>query len=54
MVSGIRQWSGCRPRRVEGRLDQAELDSRLDTALAARTRQELARLLADLPVPVEE
>jgi hypothetical protein len=33
----------------DGRLTQAELDARLDAALAARTYAELATLTADLP-----
>ena len=35
---------------VEGRLDLAELDERLDAALSARTRADLVPLTADLPV----
>lgn len=35
---------------AEGRLTEAELDERTATALAARTRAELDRLLTDLPV----
>jgi hypothetical protein len=38
---------------VEGRLTAAELEQRLETALAAGTRGELAALLSDLPAPVE-
>ncbi len=34
---------------TEGRLDQLELDERLDRALRAKTRGQLARPLADLP-----
>ncbi len=34
---------------VEGRLDDAELADRLEAALAARTRGDLASLLIDLP-----
>lgn len=34
---------------AEGRLDAAELDERTGAALAARTRGQLAALLADLP-----
>ncbi len=34
-----------------GRLDLAELDERVDRALRARTRRELAALLEDLPAP---
>jgi hypothetical protein len=34
---------------VEGRLDQAEFDERIGAAMAAKTRGELAALLADLP-----
>jgi hypothetical protein len=34
---------------AEGRLDPAELDARLEQALAARTRAELDALVADLP-----
>ena len=33
----------------DGRLDQAELDERTAKAMAAKTRRELAPLLADLP-----
>ncbi|MDN3022605.1 DUF1707 domain-containing protein [Streptomyces sp. S.PB5] len=35
----------------DGRLDAEELDSRLESALSARTLGELAELTADLPVP---
>ena len=35
----------------EGRLDQAELDERLDLAMRAKTRADLLAVLADLPVP---
>ena len=35
---------------IEGRLDEAELGERLEAALVARTRGDLASLLADLPV----
>jgi Domain of unknown function (DUF1707) len=35
----------------EGRLDQSEFDDRLTSALRARTRGDLAALLADLPRP---
>lgn len=34
---------------AEGRLDDSEFDQRMRTALSARTRPELDRLLADLP-----
>lgn len=34
-----------------GRLDLAELEERIDLALAARTQAELVPLTADLPVP---
>jgi hypothetical protein len=34
-----------------GRLDADELDERLDAALTARTRADLARLFTDLPDP---
>jgi hypothetical protein len=34
---------------ADGRLDAAELEERLGLALAAKTRDELARLTADLP-----
>jgi Domain of unknown function (DUF1707) len=34
---------------AEGRLTSAELDQRMDAVLAARTRPEIDRLLADLP-----
>ena len=34
---------------AEGRLDVAELDERLETASTARTRRDLAELIADLP-----
>ena len=34
-----------------GRLDDAEFDQRMRTALSARTRPELDELLADLPQP---
>jgi hypothetical protein len=37
------------PHFVEGRLDQAEFDERIGAAIAAKTRGELAALLADLP-----
>jgi hypothetical protein len=36
---------------AEGRLDDAEFDTRLRAALTARTRGDLDRLAADLPVP---
>jgi DUF1707 SHOCT-like domain len=36
---------------AEGRLDDSEFDQRMRTALLARTRPELDRLLADLPEP---
>jgi len=36
---------------AEGRLDDAEFDQRMRTALSARTRPELDGLLADLPQP---
>jgi Domain of unknown function (DUF1707) len=36
---------------AEGRLDDGEFDQRMRTALSARTRPELDRLLADLPQP---
>jgi DUF1707 SHOCT-like domain len=36
---------------VEGRLNDEEFDARVRAALAARTRVELERLLADLPAP---
>ena len=36
---------------VEGRLNDEEFDERVRAALAARTRVELERLLADLPAP---
>jgi fatty acid desaturase len=36
-----------------GRLDPDELDERLTRALAARTREELVPLTADLPAPAE-
>ncbi|MHB1584506.1 MAG: DUF1707 SHOCT-like domain-containing protein [Acidimicrobiales bacterium] len=34
---------------VDGRLTQEELDDRIGAAMAARTRADIARLLADLP-----
>jgi len=34
---------------AEGRLDDAEFDERMRTALTARTRADLARLMTDLP-----
>ncbi|QFG20775.1 DUF1707 domain-containing protein [Actinomadura sp. WMMB 499] len=34
-----------------GRLDRAELDGRMDAALAAKTRGDLAALVRDLPPP---
>ncbi|WP_037558767.1 DUF1707 SHOCT-like domain-containing protein [Spirillospora albida] len=34
---------------AEGRLDESELDERIDLALAARTRGDLGRVAADLP-----
>lgn len=37
---------------VEGRIDFAELDTRVEQALNAKSRAELALLTADLPVPV--
>ena len=36
---------------ADGRLDDAEFDTRVRAALAARTRSDLARLAADLPAP---
>jgi hypothetical protein len=36
---------------ADGRLDRAEFDERVGTALAARTRRELDALFADLPGP---
>ncbi|WP_026341372.1 DUF1707 SHOCT-like domain-containing protein [Actinomadura atramentaria] len=36
---------------VQGRIDQAELDERLDAALAAKTVADLRRVVADLPGP---
>ena len=36
---------------ADGRLDDAEFDARVRTALAARTRGDLDRLAADLPAP---
>lgn len=36
---------------AEGRLDDSEFDQRMRTALSARTRPELDRLLEDLPQP---
>jgi hypothetical protein len=36
---------------AEGRLDVAELDERLGAAYRARTRLDLAKLIADLPEP---
>jgi hypothetical protein len=36
---------------AEGRLDQGELEERLDRAFAARTEADLERLVADLPRP---
>jgi hypothetical protein len=39
---------------AEGRLDDAEFDERMRTALAARTRADLAALLADLPADAPE
>lgn len=36
---------------AEGRLDRAELDERLGTALAARTRGDLHAIVRDLPGP---
>ena len=38
---------------AEGRLDDREFDERMRTALAARTRADLGRLLADLPGAAE-
>ena len=35
----------------DGRLDQAELDERLDLTMRARTRADLLAVLADLPGP---
>jgi hypothetical protein len=35
----------------EGRLDLAELEERIEAAFAAKTRGELAELMADLPEP---
>ena len=35
----------------EGRLDQAELEERVEVAMAAKTRGDLAGLLADFPRP---
>lgn len=37
---------------ADGRLERAEFDERADAALAARTRDELSALFADLPGPV--
>ena len=34
---------------AEGRIDDAEFDQRMRTALTAQTRADLARLTADLP-----
>lgn len=34
-----------------GRLDRGELDERLDTALAAKTRGDLQTIMSDLPAP---
>jgi Flp pilus assembly protein TadB len=39
---------------AEGRLDQAELDQRLAQVAAAKTRRQLAGVLADLPVLGED
>ncbi|WP_157767935.1 DUF1707 SHOCT-like domain-containing protein [Actinosynnema pretiosum] len=39
---------------VEGSLDVTEFDERVGEALRARTRGDLARLIADLPVPDTE
>ncbi|MBW8482289.1 DUF1707 SHOCT-like domain-containing protein [Actinomadura parmotrematis] len=36
---------------AQGRLDQAELDERLDAVLAAKTRRDLAAVVRDLPAP---
>ncbi len=36
----------------DGRLSAEELDTRLESALSARTLGELAELTADLPIPV--
>lgn len=36
---------------AEGRLEQAEFDERVQEAVAARTRGDLAALLSDLPRP---
>ncbi|WP_396445376.1 DUF1707 domain-containing protein [Actinomadura sp.] len=36
---------------AEGRLDRAELDERLESALSARTRGDLRALVKDLPSP---
>lgn len=36
---------------ADGRLERSEFDERVETALAARTRPELAALFADLPDP---
>jgi hypothetical protein len=38
----------------QGRLDQAEFDDRVTTALSARTGRDLSQLLADLPPAQEE
>lgn len=37
---------------ADGRIDDAEFDARVRSALAARTRGDLDRLAADLPAPV--
>lgn len=39
---------------ADGRLDVEEYQTRLDAAMRARTRGELAALTADLPVPVPD
>ncbi|MEU8134202.1 DUF1707 SHOCT-like domain-containing protein [Streptodolium elevatio] len=45
VVDALRRAAG------DGRLDADELDTRLESALSARTLGELAELTADLPVP---
>ncbi len=46
--------STLRDHAATGRLDMNELAERLEVAYSARTRSQLARLLADLPRPRED
>ena len=49
MKTATVRWRSCAWRPVTGRLTVAELDERIESALTARTRGELAALTADLP-----